>query len=126
MGIKLILLTTLQVFLNVGGIAVLKLGLEKCSLTTMWHYINLMFNWQAVLGVFLIGFGFLVTIIILHQAKMSIYQPLSSGITFIVNIGVATWILGEKSDWKTLLGIFIIMFGIFILSYNTNPVPKNI
>lgn len=119
MGIKLILLTTLQVILNIGGIAVLKSGLETHPLRELIDYLKLMLNWQAVLGIFLIGMGFLVTIIILHQAKMSIYQPLSSGITFIVNIAVATWILGEKSDWKTLLGILIIMLGIFILSHNS-------
>jgi drug/metabolite transporter (DMT)-like permease len=118
MGMKLILLTTLQVILNIGGIAVLKLGLEKKPLRNLMDYIKLIINWQVVLGVFLIGLGFLVTITILHQAKMSIYQPLSSGITFIVNIAVATWILGERTDWKTLLGILIIMFGIFILSYD--------
>ncbi len=92
-------------------------GIQGFKYSTIKLSIIELFNFKIIIGIILIGIGFIFTLLILSTQKLSYYQPLSSGITFIVTLVVSFFFLKESISFISLFGIFIIMLGCMILSF---------
>jgi drug/metabolite transporter (DMT)-like permease len=117
MNYKIILFCFIQAILNIAGIAMVREGIKGFKFTTIKFSIFELFNLKIILGVILIGLGFIFTLLILNTQKLSYYQPLSSGITFIVTLAVSLFFLKESISFISILGIFFIVLGCMILSF---------
>ncbi|MBL0323267.1 MAG: hypothetical protein IPP80_13005 [Ignavibacteria bacterium] len=83
--IKLLALTSLQAILGVGGIAMLTRALhgkpmELRVITTA------LFTIEGMIGAVILFGSFIVMSVILSFAKMSVYIPLNTALTFLVTI----------------------------------------
>jgi drug/metabolite transporter (DMT)-like permease len=106
-----------QAVLNIIGIAIVRNGVKGFKFSTPKNIVIELFNFKILVGIMLIGIGFIFTLLILSTHKLSYYQPLSSGITFIVTIAVSFFFLKESITLISTVGILIIMLGCIILSF---------
>ena len=76
-------------------------------------------SWHLITSVILYGLSFLLTLQVLSQSALSIASPLMAGMTFIGITLASVWILHETLDMQKMLGILVIVIGIFILARST-------
>jgi len=116
MNPKLLMLILLQALLNIGGATLIKKELNESTYNNIGEQLLFLFKLKPFIGLALIGVGFLVMISILKEANLSLFQPISSGLTYIVTIGFSIMILQEKISWSTLLGMVVILAGVLLIT----------
>jgi multidrug transporter EmrE-like cation transporter len=102
-----------QLFLKRG---VLNLGSLDFSLNGFLGLIHRVFqNIWLMGGLFLFGISFLLWIFVLSRFKLSVAYPISTSLSFTL-IALFSWLfLREQLVPVQILGIFIIILGIFLL-----------
>lgn len=114
--LQTIALCFVQAIFNISGVALIRSaamqGLDKSSIV---GFVKSLWNLHLLGGLFLIVIGFLFTILILMSNKLSVYQPISSGLTFIVTIIVSVFFLKESINLTSYIGILFIMVGCIII-----------
>lgn len=113
---KAIILCLIQAVLNIIGVALVRKAVVNFSYTKE-NILRELISFQLIAGVFLIGVGFLFTMYILSSYELSYYQPLSSGLTFIVTLLISYYFLKEDIGIRDIVGIVIIMIGCLIISW---------
>ena len=116
MQFKAITLCLIQAMLNIAGVALVRAGVDNLIYSTPMKFLIDLANLKLAAGMFLIATGFVFTIFILMSFKLSFYQPLSSGITFIVTLCVSYFFLKEPINLTSIIGIIVIMIGCLIIS----------
>ena len=112
---KLILLTTLQSALTVGGMGLLTLSLNGRPLEVK-SLLEGIFTFQGMAGVLMLLGSFVTTSIVLTFAKLSVFVPLNTGIVFLFTILFAMIVQHEKIDLPVVIGMVFIVIGISIAS----------
>lgn len=111
--ISILLGVSAQLFLKRG---VLDLGSLDFSLNNFFGLISrISQNIWLIGGLFLFGISFLLWLFVLSRLKLSVAYPISTSLSFIF-IALFSWLfLKEQLVPVQILGIFIILLGIFLL-----------
>ena len=76
---------------------------------------NNLFNIKFISGVSLYILSFALWLTILSKMQLSIAYPLAVSLTIVGSIIMGFWLLHEQINFYTLLGVFFVLLGIFIL-----------
>lgn len=74
-------------------------------------------NFYILGGLTLLGFCFLLWLFILQKINLNILYPISSSLTLILVIIGANFFFKETLNWVQLIGIALIVLGIFLLYF---------
>lgn len=113
--IKLLALTTLQAILGVGGIAMLTRALHGKPME-LRVITSALFTVEGMIGAVILFGSFIVMTVILSFAKMSVYIPLNTALTFLVTIILTVMIGQERVTLTTALGMVLIVAGVALVS----------
>lgn len=93
------------------------LGGLDFSLTNLFHLIpRILQNGWVVAGMILYGISFLLYIFTLSKAQLNIIYPIFASTGIIIVSLASCFFLKEPLSWLQILGIIIIIFGIFLLA----------
>ena len=112
---KLLLLTTLQSALTVGGMGLLTIALGGRPLEFRALYEGI-FTLPGISGIVLLFGSFITTSVVLTFAKLSIFVPLNTGIVFLFTVLFASVVQHERINLPILIGMSLIVAGIAIVS----------
>lgn len=113
LGISIVLAVGAQLSLKKG---VLNLGTLNFSFSNFLGLIPRIFqNVWLLGGLFLFGISFLLWLFVISKIKLSVAYPISTSLNFIL-IALFSWLfLREQLLPTQILGIVVIIFGIFLL-----------
>lgn len=95
---------------------VLELGTLSFSINSIFNLIlQVLRNLWLMGGVFLLGISFIFWLFLLSRFKLSIAYPILTSVDFILIMLFAFIFLKEKLLPLQILGIFVIIIGIFLL-----------
>lgn len=111
---KLILLSILQSALAVGGTGLMTMAMHG-RMTGPTSLIEGALTPQGLLGMVLLLTSFVVMAVILTFAKLSVYIPLNTAITFLFTVMFATVVEHERISLPMMLGMLLIVLGATLL-----------
>lgn len=82
---------------------------------SLQNFINTVFSYRILIGVMLYGISMFLFFYLLSNYKLSIIVPLTS-LTYIFNLIIAVFVFKESLIMSQVLGILIIIIGIFLVS----------
>lgn len=116
-----VILFIVLVGLTVSGQFLLKKGMTEIgevefSLKNLfWLALQVVQNIYIVTGLVLFGLGFLLWLMLLSRARLSIFYPMATGFNFVL-IALASWLfLKEAISVPQLFGMGLIIAGVFLL-----------
>ena len=112
--IKLILLTLLQAILGVGGVALLTHALHGKP-AELRELLAGVLTIHGAAGTLLLFSSFILLSLIVSFAKMSVYLPLNTALTFLVTIVVAVVLGHERVTYTNALGMILIVTGVALI-----------
>jgi multidrug transporter EmrE-like cation transporter len=111
----------LAILANVGAQISLRYGMRNFNINKQSEFFSTIlevaknyFVWQ---GLFLYGLGFSLYLYILSKFDVSYIYPILTALVFILLLTLSSLILNEPITTKKVVGISIIILGIFIASY---------
>lgn len=119
-GTILILLTT--VLLNTAASLLVKKGASAIignpkitSAGGFFHLLGPAFNLYTLGGVICLAFSFLTFIVLLSRLNVSVAQPMLATVYILTAVG-AHFFFGEALAAQKIAGIFVIIFGVYLVS----------
>jgi multidrug transporter EmrE-like cation transporter len=113
---KLFLFCIVQSSLGVSGMGFLTLALNGRQFTFS-DFANGLTSWQGMVGVTLLLASFAVMAMILSFARLAVFVPLNTGITFVFTLLFALFIQKETIGPFVWMGMSVIMIGIILMSF---------
>jgi len=113
--VRLLLLTTLQSALTVGGMGLLTVALGGRAIEFRSLFEG-MISPFGMMGVAVLFTSFITTIVILSFAKLSIFVPLNTGIVFLFTVLFALIVQNERINVPVLFGMALIVIGVSVVS----------
>ncbi|MCX6751895.1 MAG: EamA family transporter [Candidatus Nomurabacteria bacterium] len=110
LGINIILMAAGQIFFKKSSIF-LK---DHQELSILLKYL---YNFWFCTGIFIFGIATIVWVKILSLTKLSYVYPMQS-VSYVLVAVLAFFIFGEKVSLLNIIGMIIIIFGVFLLSQN--------
>ncbi len=117
---RLILMCALQSVLSVGGTGLLTMALHGRELTPASLTASLG-TWQAIAGILCLFASFLVMGAIVSFARLSVYIPLTTGLTFLCTVAYAVVVQREHIGMPTWVGMALILAGVWAISLRKEP-----
>jgi len=114
--VKLFLFCILQSALGVNGMGFLTLALHGRPLSVA-DFTTGLTGWQGILGVSLLLLSFAVMAVILSFARLAVFVPLNTGVTFVFTLLFAILVQKESIGPYVWLGMTVIMIGVVIMSF---------
>ena len=109
------------VIANVGAQLSLRFGMRSFNINKSSKVINTFFevikNWYVWQGLILYGIGFMLYLYILSKFEVSFIYPVLTASIFILLLTFSSLILSEPITFKKIMGISIIIIGIFLASF---------
>lgn len=112
---KLIIMSSLQALLGVGGMALLANALGGKTASAM-QIVYALASPLGIAGVALMLASGVVMFTIFTYARLSAYVPISTAAAFLFTVLVAVLYHGEKLSLSLVLGMAMILGGIVIIS----------
>jgi multidrug transporter EmrE-like cation transporter len=113
------LLIGLVVAFAITGQVLMKRGMGQIGIITLEHaakILQIATNGSVLAGLFLMGVGALIWLIVLSQADLSYALPLFGGLAYLL-IPLISWLfLGEPITLVRWLGISLIAGGMYLAS----------
>lgn len=118
LGISILAAAAAQLLIKKG---VLLLGQLEFSLPNLIDLISrVLKNFYIIFGLFLLGISFMLWIFIVSKKQLNVVYPISSSLTIIL-VAIFSWFFfQEKLFLYQILGIGLIIFGIFLLALKTS------
>lgn len=91
-------------------------GRESKGLNGFKDYFSFLFELKVFLGMAIIFCSALVLFKALSLGGFNYVLPMSAAINFILTALIATYFFGEDFDWTNLVGISLIVAGVFVLN----------
>ena len=111
-----IIMFVFYVILASSGLILFKLGSNDANLVLNVFGLSINYSIKMILGILCYGFSFILWMLIVRRVDLTIAMPLSVAIVnTLVGIG-SCLILKEKITFIQGLGIFIIIFGVCIMT----------
>lgn len=108
----------LYALLNVTGAAMIKWHLKNKRLLVFSDWIKFIFNYEIIVAFFIIFLSALVLFKSLSTSDFSFVIPVANGINFSLTILIGYFFFKDQINYISLIGFFLILSGIFLLSLN--------
>ncbi len=113
---KMILMFICYVLLASSGLILFKFGSTNCNLTLNIFGISINYSIKMLMGLFCYGCSFILWMLIVNKMNLTIAMPLSVAlVNTLVLVGSCVF-LKEKITLIQVIGIFIIIFGVSLIS----------
>lgn len=113
---KLVIMFTCYVLLASSGLILFKLGSANSNLTLNLFGIHINYSIKMILGLVCYGCSFILWMLIVSKMNLTIAMPLSVAlVNTLVLVGSCAF-LKEKITLLQGIGIFIIIFGVSLIS----------
>jgi uncharacterized membrane protein len=114
-------LSALYATLSVVGASLIKLtlnswGEEQRGLASVKDYFAFLFEPKVFFGMGIIFVSALVLFKALSLSDFSYVIPVSAAVNFILTASVAAVFFGEKLAWNNIVGIALIIAGVFVIN----------
>ena len=107
---KLVLLSILQSALAVGGTGLMTMAMHG-RMTGPASLLAGALTPQGLIGMLLLLSSFIVMAVILTFAKLSVYIPLNTAISFLLTVIFASLVEHERITFPMMLGMVMIVIG---------------
>lgn len=114
---KIIIMFTCYVLLASSGLILFKLGSINNNLTLNVFGLSINYSVKMILGLLCYGFSFILWMLIVSKVNLTIAMPLSVAIVNTLVIVESCIILKEKITMIQGIGIFIVLFGVCIMTW---------
>lgn len=114
---KIIIMFTCYVLLASSGLILFKLGSINNNLTLNVFGLSINYSAKMILGLLCYGFSFILWMLIVSKMNLTIAMPLSVAIVNTLVIVESCIILKEKITIIQGIGIFIVLFGVCIMTW---------
>ena len=113
---KLVIMFTCYVLLASSGLILFKLGSANSNLTLNLFGLSINYSIKMILGLVCYGCSFILWMLIVSKMNLTIAMPLSVAlVNTLVLVGSCVF-LKEKITLLQGIGIFIIIFGVSLIS----------
>jgi multidrug transporter EmrE-like cation transporter len=114
--IPVVLYSILYAALNVSGAALIKTELKTSSLAGVKDYFFFLFRMRVIAGFAVVFLSALVLIKALSIAKISLVNPVATGVNFMLTLVVGYFVFSERIGWAHYIGLTLILTGIVVIS----------
>lgn len=112
-----IILFILYVILSSSGLILFKLGTNSPNIHIHLLNFDILFSIKSLIGIFCYGFSFILWLIIVSRMNLTVAMPLSIAIVNTLVVFLSCILLKEKITMTQGIGIFIVIFGVCIMSW---------
>jgi drug/metabolite transporter (DMT)-like permease len=118
-ALLLVLDTFAQIFFKMG---VTHLGeFPTGNLADIFHYcVQMVFNPFVISGIVALFFAFFTWLTLISKVDLSFAHPMTS-LVFVTIPLSASWLLNESMHWSQIVGIILVVFGVFTISDDGEP-----
>ena len=113
---KIIIMFTCYVLLASSGLILFKLGSINNNLTLNVFGLSINYSVKMILGLLCYGFSFILWMLIVSKMNLTIAMPLSVALVNTLVLVESCMFLKEKITLLQGIGIFIIIFGVSLIS----------
>ena len=113
---NVIIMFICYVLLASSGLILFKLGSNNSNLTLDIFGLTINYSIKMILGILCYGFSFILWMLIVSRVDLTIAMPLSVAIVNTLVVVGSCLILKEKITLTQGIGIFIIVFGVCIMT----------
>lgn len=113
---KLVIMFTCYVLLASSGLILFKLGSANSNLTLNLFGIHINYSIKMILGLVCYGCSFILWMLIVSKMNLTIAMPLSVALVNTLVLVESCVFLKEKITLLQGIGIFIIIFGVSLIS----------
>lgn len=114
---KLIIMFTCYVLLASSGLILFKLGSTNNNLTLNIFGLSINYSIKMILGLLCYGFSFILWMLIVSKMNLTFAMPLSVAIVNTLVVVGSCLVLKEKITLTQGIGIFIVIFGVCIMTW---------
>lgn len=127
---NVIFLIVLLLLLDTFAQIVFKIGVTHLgefpteNLFNIWKYcMQLALNPFVISGLVALCFAFFIWLILISKVDLSFAHPMTSLVYATIPLS-ASWILNEPIHWNQLVGIVIIVIGVYVVSDDASKVDS--
>ena len=111
-----VLYSVLYAAINVSGAALIKSDIKNSTLNSVADYILFLLRWRVIAGFALVFLSAIILIKALSIAKISIVNPMATGVNFGFTLIAGYFVFNERIGMAHYLGLALILSGILIIS----------
>jgi len=115
-----IILFIIYVILSSSGLVLFKLGVNNPNIHFSLFGISISLSVKMIIGVICYGFSFLLWLYLVSKLNLTIAMPLSVAIVNTLVVIESSIFLNEKITLMQGIGIFIVIFGVMMMTYGNN------
>ncbi len=112
----IIILFVLYVLLASSGLVLFKLGTNSGTIIKILN-LNINFSWKMIAGIMCYGASFLLWLYIVSHMNLTFAMPLSVALVNTLVIFESCILLKERITLTQGIGIFIVIFGVAIMTW---------
>ena len=113
---ELVIMFTCYVLLASSGLILFKLGSANSNLTLNLFGLSINYSIKMILGLVCYGCSFILWMLIVSKMNLTIAMPLSVALVNTLVLVESCMFLKEKITLLQGIGIFIIIFGVSLMS----------
>jgi multidrug transporter EmrE-like cation transporter len=114
--LPVVLYSIVYAALNVSGAALIKMELKSTQLNGLSDYFFFLFRWRVMSGFAVVFMSALILIKGLSIAKISLINPIATGVNFMFTLAVGYYLFNERITLVHYIGLILILTGILIIS----------
>ena len=111
------ILFLIYILISVSGMALIKSGGTASSLSLREGMLGLSVNIKYLIGMAVYAISFMMYLIVLPRFDLSIFGPMAGSSIIVLSVIAGALIFGEKLDFWHILGVVLIIAGIFIINF---------
>jgi len=112
----IIILFALYVILSSSGLILFKLGALSPNINISLLGFSLTFSIKSIIGILCYGMSFIIWMFIVSKMDLTIAMPLSIAIVNTLVVIGSSIFLNEKMTLTHTIGIFIVIFGVCVMT----------
>lgn len=111
------ILFCIYVVLSSLGLILVKMGANGLHFDLQASFFSFSMSWITLVGFFCYLISFLIWMVLISKSDLSYIAPLGVACTNIAILVGSKYILHENLTWGTVVGMAIILIGIFIIQF---------
>jgi multidrug transporter EmrE-like cation transporter len=100
----------------VCGAVLIKLELQKSALSSFGDYVSFMLRMRVIMGFAVVFLSAIILIKALSLSKISVVNPISTGMNFTLTLFVGYLIFQDKLTVLHYFGMLLILIGIILIA----------
>lgn len=113
-----LLIISFYAAVSAGGLALIKVSMETGGHQGVLHMLRMLIrDIRFISGFFLYGSGFMIWLYLLKRHDLSWIFPVAASSLIIATYLIGVFFLNEAAVLSRVIGILVIIAGIFILNY---------